>query len=482
MSNCVQCGKPLPSFSVGELRDLCPECRQRAATMPQERPLPITNRIALPKPKVTIGLIAINILVFAAMTLSGISLISPTSADLLKWGANWGPQTLGAQPWRALTSNYVHIGLLHILLNMWCLWNLGFLAERVFGRITFLLVYTVCGLAGSVASLWWHPMVVGAGASGAIFGIAGALITALYLGKLPVSREALRPTLKSLVTFAVYNLFIGAASGFVDNSAHIGGLLMGLALGAVLGRILMEEPVRRKTAETFLFLVAMAALLGCGLLVRQSRGEVVALWKGTEALQKRSPDEAIRYLEPVVSAHPGDTRALVLLGRAYIEKKDFAKAEAALTRAQTSHPDDLGARYALGILYLATQRWEAAREVFARVTQDVPKDEDSWILLGNSLDGLGREQEAIRAYQHCLELNPKNPDAYTELGLAQLKLQQTDAAIQSLRQATELNPNRVRAQHALGMAFLAAGRRDEAEAAFQKAERLKASGGVSDEE
>ena len=76
--------------------------------------------------------------------------------------------------------------------------------------------------------------------------VAGALITALYLGKLPGSREALRPTLKSVVSFAVYNLFIGAASGFVNNAAHVGGLLMGLALGAVLGQghlvFLVERP------------------------------------------------------------------------------------------------------------------------------------------------------------------------------------------------------------------------------------------------
>lgn len=430
----------------------------------------------------TIALIAINVVVFAAMVANGVSFVQPTSADLLKWGANWGPQTLGAQPWRALTSNYVHIGIIHILLNMWCLWNLGLLAERVFGKFTFLLVYTVCGLAGSVASLWWHPMVVGAGASGAIFGIAGALITALYLGKLPVSREALRPTLKSLVSFAAYNLFIGAAIGIVDNSAHIGGLVMGLALGAVLGRVLMDEPDRRKTAETFLFLAAAVLLLGCGWAVRQSRGEVVAVEKGRQALENRHPDEAIRELEPVVKSHPDDNRALVLLGRAYIEKKEFAKAETVLQQAVAKKPDDLLAKFNLGYLYVATQRWERAMPIFAELTLKIPKDEDSWILLGNSLEGLGREQEAIDAYQSCVELNPKNAYAYLDLGLAQLKLHQTDAAIQSLQNAVEQNPRSLRAQRGLAGAFLAAGRRDDAQAALRRAEELKASGADSDDE
>jgi rhomboid protease GluP len=441
-----------------------------------------TQHVAPPRPPMTIALIAINVVVFAAMVASGVSFVQPTTADALKWGADWGPQTLGGQPWRALTSNYVHYGIIHILLNMWCLWNLGFLAERVFGKFTFLLVYTVCGLAGSVASLWWNPMAVGAGASGAVFGIAGALITALYLGKLPVSREALRPTLKSLVSFAVYNLFIGAAIGIVDNSAHIGGLVMGLALGAVLGRVLMEEPDRRKAAEVFLFLAATVLLLGCGWFVRRSRGEVVAVENGRQALENRKPDEAIRELEPVVKAHPDDNRALVLLGRAYTDKKEFAKAELVLRQAVAKRPDDLLAKFNLGYLYLVTQQWEPARQIFAELTKAVPKDDDSWILLGNSFDGMGRATDAIEAYQRCIELNPKNAYAYRDLGLAQLKLKQTDAAIQSLQKAVDLNPNNLRAQRGLAGAFLAAGRRDDAQAALRKAEELKASGADPDEQ
>ena len=96
---------------------------------------------------------------------------------------------------------------------MWCLWNLGRLAERIFDRWTYLLVYTASGIAGSLASLWWHPQGIGAGASGAIFGLAGGLIAVLYLGKLPIAKEALKPTLRSLVMFAAYNLFFGLVPG-----------------------------------------------------------------------------------------------------------------------------------------------------------------------------------------------------------------------------------------------------------------------------
>ena len=159
-----------------------------------------------------------------------------------------------------LTSNYVHIGIVHILLNMWCLWNLGMLAERVFDRATYALTYTFCGLAVSLASLAFHPNRVGAGASGAIFGLAGALIAALYLGKLPVPPRALKSTLKSLVSFAGYNLVFGAIVPLIDNSAHLGGLVAGLILGAALARHLGASEDERDPWRRWIFMAAALVL------------------------------------------------------------------------------------------------------------------------------------------------------------------------------------------------------------------------------
>ena len=235
-----------------------------APTPPMDHP-----RAVVPyRPPVTSALVGINVAVFVLMTLRGVSLTNPGTAQLVNWGANWGPLTLDGQPWRALTSNYVHIGIVHILLNMWCLWDLGRLAERIFGGLTLFLIYTLCGLAGSIASLWMHPMVFGAGASGAIFGLAGALIAALYLGKLPFPKQGLQRTLRSLLTFAGYNLFFGAVARGIDNSAHIGGLVMGLALGAILGQFLTHAPEERTRLERYVFLGAALVLLAAGTFVK----------------------------------------------------------------------------------------------------------------------------------------------------------------------------------------------------------------------
>ena len=274
MPTCVRCGRELPSFSGGEISPVCRDCRANASiNVPSYEastpPAPVRPRQPFLLTQVIVGL---NVLVFVAMVLSGVSLGIPTPQQLLTWGANYAPLSLGPQPWRMLASNYVHIGIIHIFFNMWCLWNLGRLAERIFDRWTYLLVYTASGISGSLASLWWHPKGIGAGASGAIFGLAGALIAVLYLGELPISKDALKPTLKSLITFAAYNLFFGLVPG-IDNAAHLGGLAAGLGLGAVLAKS-FSEPLESRARWRNYVMVGTALLLLAGYsYIKQKSGQ-----------------------------------------------------------------------------------------------------------------------------------------------------------------------------------------------------------------
>jgi rhomboid protease GluP len=254
----------LPSFSAGELDSLCRDCRAKTGVIvPSDETVasrpPVRNSNPFLLTQIIVGF---NVLVFVAMVASGVSPMAPSLQQLVTWGANFAPLSLGPQPWRVLASNYVHIGLLHIFFNTWCLWNLGRLAERVFDRWTYLLVYTASGIGGSLSSLWWHPRGIGAGASGAIFGLAGALIAVLYLGNLPIAKEALKPTLKSLISFAAYNLFFGLVPG-IDNAAHLGGLAAGLGLGAVLAKSFSELPEGRARWRNYTT-VATALLLLAG--------------------------------------------------------------------------------------------------------------------------------------------------------------------------------------------------------------------------
>ena len=193
MMVCTQCGRELSPSRAAEATT-CPECetqspaleRGRAPSAEPHTSNPVlTTRTPVPLTAVLVG---INVLVFIAMVVKGASVTQPTADQILRWGANFGPLTLTGQWWRLLTAMFVHIGLVHLALNMWCLWELGLLAEYLYGPKTFLALYLMSGLAASIVSLARNPLVVTAGASGAIFGLAGALIATLYLGKLAAPR------------------------------------------------------------------------------------------------------------------------------------------------------------------------------------------------------------------------------------------------------------------------------------------------------
>ncbi len=286
MASCISCGRALPAISFGQRSDVegnvCAGCSASAIDVQGDprwshRSASTPARSAPPRRRlpITTALVAVNVLVFVAMLMSGVSLTSPTTEQLLKWGANFGPLSLGVQPWRIFVSNYLHIGIIHIALNMWCLWSLGVLAEMVFEPWTYVLTYTACGIGGSIASLWRHPTGLSAGASGAIFGLAGALISALYLGSLPIPKEAVRSTMKSLLTFAGYNLFFGAVAAGIDNSAHIGGLITGLLLGAILAKHLTDAPDERNRWRNIVFIAAALALVGAYTAVKQVNGRIL---------------------------------------------------------------------------------------------------------------------------------------------------------------------------------------------------------------
>jgi rhomboid protease GluP len=176
---------------------------------------------------VTPILLNINILVFILMIGSGASLISPDTSILLNWGANFRPLTLESQWWRLLTNCFIHIGIIHLLMNMYALFYIGLLLEPLLGRARFISAYLLTGIIASVANISYYDLTVSAGASGAIFGMYGVflpLLTTDLVGK----RKAL---LTSITVFVLFNLVGGFSKDGIDNAAHIGGLITGIIIG-----------------------------------------------------------------------------------------------------------------------------------------------------------------------------------------------------------------------------------------------------------
>lgn len=176
-------------------------------------------------------LIGINVLVFALMVADGVSFIDPTGQDMVDWGASYRPFVYGGEWWRILTCVFVHIGIIHLLFNMYALYMIGNYLEPMLGKPRFIISYLCSGVFASLVSVWWHdPPVASAGASGAIFGMYGLFLALLSTNLIP--KQARNQMLQSIGIFVGYNLLYGMKAG-VDNAAHIGGLISGMMIGYV---------------------------------------------------------------------------------------------------------------------------------------------------------------------------------------------------------------------------------------------------------
>lgn len=235
-------------------------------------------------------LVAINCLVFLAMTTRHVSPFSPTTVQLYSWGANnAGSVLILGEWWRIITAMFVHVGIIHLATNMWCLWNLGLLAEPLMGTLGVLGVYLLTGAAGNLLSTlwnWWsyssdlaqyHSVFVfpaGAGASGAVFGIAGALIVLLKSPRLPVPPMELKKLRRSVIYFAAINLVLGlsisggthmfGAGISIDNMAHLGGFSCGLLFAApMIPRIGADKSsFQARLGAAVVMVAAMLVLFG----------------------------------------------------------------------------------------------------------------------------------------------------------------------------------------------------------------------------
>lgn len=181
------------------------------------------------KPTATYSLILICILIFILMYMLGNG--SEDTYTLLKFGANLDVLTKNGQYYRLFTSMFLHIGIIHLLCNMYSLYIIGREVEIVFTKKKYLIIYLLSGIAGSILSLAFNHNTVCAGASGAIFGLLGALLYFGYYYRAYLGASVTR----SILPVVIINLIIGFASTGIDNAAHIGGLVGGILIAMAVG-------------------------------------------------------------------------------------------------------------------------------------------------------------------------------------------------------------------------------------------------------
>jgi rhomboid protease GluP len=419
---------------------------------------------------VTQAIFGINVAVFIAMALAGVSITDPTVGELRHWGANFGPLTIGGQWWRLLTCIFVHGGLLHIASNMYGLWILGRVAEPLYGRWTFGIAYLLCGLSGSVASIVWKPVVLSVGASGAVFGVAGALLASFYLGELSLPRSAVMTTVRSLAVVLGINLLFGSVVAHIDNAAHVGGLVMGLLLGALIAKVApLQEDVPRRVGVLFL-----GALLVAGgvIWLQRSRAYIGSMNQAQEFLSDGKPKDAIAQLNTVVRQHPDYWPAHLQLARAYTIQHDFAKAETELKRVIELNPRNENAYYFLGYTELEQKHPDQAQQAFAQLLKLYPNSADAHAGMAAVFSFENKYAEALSEYQKTAEINPSYQNVDYDSGLMQGKLGLYDDAIQSFLKQRD-NGDDPDNENALAVAYQNKGMTKEVAEAHARAQQFQ---------
>nr|WP_290428157.1 rhomboid family intramembrane serine protease [Ramlibacter cellulosilyticus] len=329
--------------------------------------------------------VALNVGIWVLNLAAGMSPMRPSSQDLFRWGAisAWAV-THDHEYWRLLAGTFLHGGAVHLFMNMLGLWGAGKLLNRMVGNGQFLLVYLLSALAGASASLHFGAQTaVSVGASGAVFGVVGALVAAVRRRREHLPKAMVQQIMTSEAVFLAYALLNGFTRQGIDNAAHVGGLLAGAAMGVVLAGA-GESGGRdmRRLRATFAAIVLAAAV---GLVVAttpaprvdhgrmfaatrmmtdvmpRAQAAIAATQKDVEAAkaQRITEDEFIRRVETVhlpamrrtqaelaqVPRGEGDPRAFITVAMESLAAKMIEGLEVALRqhRGEARPGDDMRA-------------------------------------------------------------------------------------------------------------------------------------------
>lgn len=181
---------------------------------------------------ITSIILSLNILLFLIMIFSGVHLIHPSGSDLLEWGGNRRSLVMDGEYYRLFTSMFIHSGFMHLLMNIFGLVLAAIFIEPFLGRIRFVIIYVTSGIAGGLASIWWHweENPVGIGASGAIFGLFGTILILTLTNA--VDSNSKKWLFRVFGFYAGISILMGFITG-ADNAAHIGGLVVGAVIGLI---------------------------------------------------------------------------------------------------------------------------------------------------------------------------------------------------------------------------------------------------------
>ena len=419
---CARCGVPIDVGTPSG--DFCPDCATniRNQLKPGLQFRRLWTQVSPPLlrlPLLTLLFIAINVAVYSVIASSPVSGQHGILEATLEMN---GVNAMRGEWWRFLTYAFVQIRLLHLLSNVLLLAALGWVAEPVFGTISFLLIWVATAAAGSIAELLvYRPRFIGFGASGVVFGLAGTLLGMYLLARVPLSIRSRYLRITLLSAFILVDFF---ADWFVFrrlNPGHVGGLLAGLALGLMLPS--KEAPVSKKV----LAYAATAIVLLSSSFFAESRQKV---WLDLEDMdtEQQQPGgfsndpSSISKLEPIVARRPDILRAHVLLAEALQANHRDDEAIRQYRYIVAKRPTLSDAWSRMGSVFMDSKQYDAAIDAFSHALKVILNDriragEDGGqsvarvrLQLAGAYESSGKLDEAMAQWSEVLrEASPDSP-------------------------------------------------------------------------
>jgi rhomboid protease GluP len=421
------------------------------------------------KPVLLVAILGLSVVIFLLEVFTG---GSTNTLNLIRFGAQYGPSIEAGEYWRFITSAFLHIGFLHILVNGFCLWELGRPLERLYGTAQFGFTYLIAGAGGSLFSFLAHefvaPRTVSAGASGAIFGVAGAMAIAGWRFEHLVPENFMKVFGIGVVPFIALNLYYGFTHPRIDNFAHLGGVTAGVLCGLILKP--QEEKLRdsRLAAGGFLLLV----LIAFGVQYRAARRYDRALRTAAEMLDAGKLPEAELALADILKRGALDPSVHTLAGLIKVRRGQVSEGIGEIREALRIAPRYAPARRTLGGIFILQGNLAAAAAQYREAIRLEPTSAATHLSLAGILSLQQKYDEAAEEFRTALRLDPRLAAAHYGLGVVLVLQQKADAAGEEFRAALNVNPQFSAARHALAALLLKQARYDEAISELKEALRL----------
>jgi len=396
-------------------------------------------------PVVTLAILGINFIIFLITTYAG---GSTNPNVLLDFGASFSPYFRRGEYWRLVMPMFLHIGWLHLIVNSYALFILGPILERVYGPGRFALFYVAAGMGSSALSMSLSR-VIAAGASGAIFGIAGAMLVAGYLHRELIPPRLGRALGGGILPFIVISLVFGFSVRGIDNWGHLGGLVTGMVLAALVPPPVCElapwsSGERPSQAMIVLPMIVVAAAMGATAEhYARSRDVARLLQEGVRLRALHQDARALERFQAAALRSPRDERPHEMMGAVYLRQQQFDKAIQEYSAAVRLSPGAPEAQLALGLAYRMKGELGKAQQAFESALGKDPTTTEGQRLLADLYAEQKLFAEAIQHYKEALKIDSQNAASHNNLAWLYAtcddpKYRDPHAALEHARQAVEL--------------------------------------------